>query len=147
MIKKVLVATDGSEHSGHAVDYARDIAAKWGAELVVLTVIPLDYTTMFPTEGFTPMYHSKFQDDVEKAYKSRLDAAVNKIEEESPEQEVRARLEEGRPAEVIVKVADEENADIIVMGSRGMGGITGWILGSTCKRVVDTCTRPILIVK
>jgi nucleotide-binding universal stress UspA family protein len=33
------------------------------------------------------------------------------------------------------------------MGSRGVGGITGWILGSTSRRVVDSCTKPILIVK
>ena len=47
----------------------------------------------------------------------------------------------------IVEQAEKDDVDIIVMGSRGIGGYTGWILGSTSRRVVDSCTKPILIVK
>ena len=43
--------------------------------------------------------------------------------------------------------ANTENVDLIVMESRGLGGISGWVLGSTSRRVVETCEKPILIVK
>jgi len=57
------------------------------------------------------------------------------------------RLRRGRPSAVIVNVANSENVDLIVMGSRGLGGVSGWVLGSTSRRVVETCEKPILIVK
>ncbi len=47
----------------------------------------------------------------------------------------------------IVNAAEEYDADLIVIGSRGIGGITGWILGSTSRNVVESCTKPILVVK
>ena len=54
--------------------------------------------------------------------------------------------QDGRPSDVIVEVAQEEDVDLIVMGSRGNGGIVGF-LGSTSRHVVEACTKPILIVK
>ena len=59
---------------------------------------------------------------------------------------IETRLEEGRSSDVIVEVAQEEDVDLIVMGSRGMSGIVGF-LGSTSRHVVEACTKPILIVK
>ncbi|MDP2901210.1 MAG: universal stress protein, partial [Candidatus Bathyarchaeota archaeon] len=58
-----------------------------------------------------------------------------------------AILQEGRPSALIVGEADRLGVSLIVMGSRGLGGITGWILGSTSRQVVDQCTKAILIVK
>ncbi len=60
--------------------------------------------------------------------------------------EVETRLEKGRSSDVIVETAREEDVDLIVMGSRGMGDIVGF-LGSTSRHVVEACTKPILFVK
>ena len=65
----------------------------------------------------------------------------------APDIKVETRLEEGRPADVIVEIAKDEDVYLIVMGSRGLGGITGWVLGSTSRHVIETCTKPVLIVK
>ncbi len=54
---------------------------------------------------------------------------------------------EGRPSANIVDVAEKEGYDLIAMESRGIGGIEGRIFGSTSRRVVDSCKKPVLIIK
>jgi nucleotide-binding universal stress UspA family protein len=60
---------------------------------------------------------------------------------------IEIKLLEGKPSSTIVNTAEEFDVDLIVIGSRGIGGITGWILGSTSRNVVESCTKPILVVK
>jgi len=147
MITKILVATDGSDHAGHALKYAIESADKWDAQLIILSVIP-PIRPIFPDpDGFYPTYIPQFEEELENAYKSILDEAVKMVGKEQPAIKVEARLEKGRPPDVIVEIAKTENVDLIVMGSRGLGGITGSVLGSTSQAVVHSCTKPILIVK
>ncbi len=146
MIKKILVATDGSDHADIALKFAIELAAKWDAQVIVLSVIPPTPFIADPA-GFNPTYLPDFENDLKEVYQSILDKAKNTVAKEQPEIEVEACLEKGRPSNVIVKVAEIENVDLIVMGSRGLGGITGMILGSTSQAVVHSCTRPVLIVK
>jgi len=54
---------------------------------------------------------------------------------------------EGHTSANIVDVAEKKGCDLIVMESRGIGGIKGWVLGSTIRRVVDSCKTPVLIIK
>ncbi len=82
-----------------------------------------------------------------EVYQSVLDDAMTQIKEEHPSLIVEAVLKEGRPSATITDFAENEGVDLIVMGSRGIGGYTGWILGSTSRRVVDSCTKPVIIVK
>ncbi len=82
-----------------------------------------------------------------EVYQSVLDDAMIQIEKEHPDLMVEAVLKEGRPSATITDYAENEGVDLIVMGSRGIGGYTGWILGSTSRRVVDSCTKPVIIVK
>ena len=56
------------------------------------------------------------------------------------------RRMERRPSVNIVDVAEKEVYDLMVKGSRGIGGIEGWILGSPSRRVVDSCKTPVLII-
>lgn len=153
MIQKILVALDGSEPSERALEYAVEFAERWGAELTLLAVIPRVMLPVFPDEGFgaTPIAAAKdfgqYQKRMRTIYQNVLTEAETDLRRDHPEVKVVTRLEEGRPSSTIVGVAEEDDFDIIVMGSRGIGGITGWILGSTSRRVVDSCTKPILIVK
>jgi nucleotide-binding universal stress UspA family protein len=75
-----------------------------------------------------------------------LREAIKFVEKTHPDIEVVEKLEEGHPASRIVEVAQSEDVDLIVMGSRGMGGIRGF-LGSTSRHVVEACKKPILLVK
>jgi nucleotide-binding universal stress UspA family protein len=56
-------------------------------------------------------------------------------------------LKEGRPADIIVQTAVDDQVDLIVMGSRGLGGVKQLFLGSVSDRVADEASCPVLIVK
>ncbi len=153
MYRKILVAFDGSEPSKHAMDIAVSTADKWKAELVILSVVPRVMMPVFPDEGFgaapitAAQDMSEYQDKMKEIYASSLREAEEDIKEAFPDLVVTTKLMEGRPSAIIVEEAEEEHIDLIVIGSRGIGGITGWILGSTSRRVVESCTKPILVVK
>ncbi|MEE8354570.1 MAG: universal stress protein [Candidatus Bathyarchaeia archaeon] len=153
MYKTILVAIDGSEPSNHALDHAVEIASKFKAKLVMLAVVQRVMIPIFPDEGFggIPLSAAKdmaqYQDKMRLVYQNVLDESEEKIKEEHPSLEVEAILKEGRPSATITEYAENDGVDLIVMGSRGIGGYTGWILGSTSRKVVDSCTKPILIVK
>ncbi len=108
---------------------------------------------VFPDEGFgaAPITAAQdmgeYQDKMKEIYNKSLDEAMKDINDHFPDMKIETKLQEGRPSSTIVNAAEEYDADIIVIGSRGIGGITGWILGSTSRNVVESCTKPILVVK
>ena len=145
MIEKILVAVDGSEPSEHALNQAVEHAVKWNAKLVIVSVVPPISPLVYM--GPAPMYIDQYKKAARESHQTVLNKASTKVKNENPHIKVETRLEEGRPADVIVAIANEEDVDLIVIGSRGLGGITGWVLGSTSRHVVEACTKPILIVK
>ena len=153
MYKKILVALDGSEPSSHALKHAASLANRYDAELTLLAVVHRVMIPIFPDEGYgaAPLSAAKdmaqYQDKMRELYQNVLSKAEEKIREEYPGVKFESILKEGRPSATIVEQAENTDVDIIVIGSRGIGGITGWILGSTSRRVVDSCTKPILVVK
>ena len=142
---KILAAVDGSEPSLHALNQAVEHAAKWDAELIIVSVVPPISPIVYL--GPAPLYTEQYNKAATESHERVLEESRARIGESHPDIQVETRLEEGRPAEVIVETAQKEDVDLIVMGSQGMGGITGWILGSTSRSVVDSCTKPILIIK
>jgi nucleotide-binding universal stress UspA family protein len=153
LFKKILVAFDGSEQSKRAIDYASDMANSCKGKLIVLTVVPRVTLPVFPDEGFgsvpvsTSQDWAEYQDKMNASYKKSQDDAMKDIKEHYPKLSAEAILLEGRPSSTIVEQAEKNQADLIVMGSRGIGGISGWILGSTSRRVVESCTKPVLVIK
>lgn len=145
MYEKILIATDGSDHAKHALNYALESAVKWGAKLEILTVVP-PISSLAYFDEFSVQYVPGLLDNLRESHQRILSEAANTVKNKQPDMKVETRLEEGRPSGVIVEIAKEEDVDLIVMGSRGMGGIVGF-LGSTCRHLVEVCTKPILIVK
>jgi nucleotide-binding universal stress UspA family protein len=153
LFKKILVAYDGSEQAKHAIDYAADMADTCGGTLVVLTVVPRVTLPVFPEEGYgtapltTAQDFGDYQDKMRAMYQMSQKEVMKDIAEHFPKLQAEAILLEGRPSATIVEQAEKNGIDLIVMGSRGIGGISGWILGSTSRRVVESCTKPVLVIK
>ena len=140
MFERALVATDGSEPAKNALMYVLDNAPS-EAEVVVITVMEKakerdDFGRIFQHGDGDKLYCSKV-----------LEACESMVKSNRPDVSGKFLLKEGKVAEVIVDTADEEEVDIIVMGSRGIGGVSGWMLGSTSRAVVNECRKPILILK
>jgi len=149
MYKRILVALDGSEQSCKALDHAAAIAEKFGSELKLLAVVPRAMFPFFTTDGRfgSTVDVVQYQERCKDVYQAVLTEAEARVRSEHPDLNVSTMLREGRPSAVIVDVAENEGYELIVMGSRGIKGITGFILGSTSRRVVDSCTKPVLIIK
>jgi nucleotide-binding universal stress UspA family protein len=150
LIKKIIVPIDGSEHSDRAMCYALDLAEKYSAEVKLLSVaqpvvamgqVYLTQPMMSPTS--TTLYVK----EIEVAHEKMLEEALKKAEETKPTIKLSKHLVNGRPADTIVEIASKENFDLIVMGSRGTGGIKEFFLGSVSDRVADQASCPVLLVK
>ena len=138
MLKNILLAIDGSEYSNNALAYAANMAETYRATLWLVHVFahPSDLL------GY---------DDFEKIYSKRkcagqlvLDAATERLGESDCE--VREELVEGPEAESILNCAKNSQADIIIMGTRGMGAIKGLLLGSVSRKVIHHADCPVMVV-
>ncbi len=146
-----MVALDGSESADKALDFAFDLAAKYSAEIVLLSVVPPVTTPMSPDSLEVPVSLEVLNQHLEEliaSHKKVLSEALRKSEKIKPDLSVSTKLVKGRrPSESIVETAKEGKFDIIVMGSRGLGGIKEFFLGSVSDRVADEAVCPVLIVK
>jgi len=150
MVKKILVPIDGSEHSDKALDYALDLAEKYSAEINLLSVAQPFIAAGPSFIGYpmtVPLDTASYVKDIETAHEKILEEAHKKAKKIKPDIKVSKQLVNGRPADRIVEVANKRGCDLIVMGSRGVGGIKGLFLGSVSDRVADQAHCPVLIVK
>ena len=141
------MAIDGSNLADKSLDFAFDLAKKYSAEVMILTVVDLP-SNSFWAQGttFAPISSQKYLEKVENFHKKILTEALKKAKA-TAKISVTKRLLTGRPAEKIIEVAKEGSFDLIVMGSRGLGGIKEFFLGSVSDRVADEAPCPVLIIK
>lgn len=142
MFKKILVATDASEYSRRALQSALDLARKFQAEVELLFVAytPEAYW------GYNSAYSIQIsRDEIEERGKLTLEAAVEGID--ISDVPLKKKMIQGHPSTVIIEEVDNENIDLVVMGSHGYGPITGAVLGSVSQRVLRKAKCPVLIVK
>ena len=135
-VKRILVGTDGSEHAQRAIRWAAELAAATGAEVVAVHSVGLLMTTPDGPVPSTPV-HEELRARLEGEWTAELrDAGVP----------VTCRLAEGSAVTALLEAADEEAADLIVVGSRGAGGFSELHLGSTSHQVALYADRPVTIV-
>jgi len=151
-IKKILVALDGSEPASKALDFALELAEKYFAEILLLSVVPPVTVPMVasPATGvltIPPIAMGTYQKELKDNHEKMLAEALKRAKKVKPILKVSTKIVEGRPSDKIVETAKEEDFDIIVMGSRGLGGVKEFFLGSVSDRVADEAPCPVLIVK
>jgi len=146
MIKKILVAIDGSEASKHAVDFAIDLAEQTSAEIQLLTVVP---PVLLPSLGFYKVKSKAIRecaDELETIFWEILAKSLDKVQKRRPKLKVSTKLEMGEPHKKIIQTAKLGNFDLIVMGSRGLGS-RFTPLGSVSSRVIDEASCPVAITR
>jgi nucleotide-binding universal stress UspA family protein len=141
MLKKILVAFDGSEQANRAFDFALEMSRHCtGAapEITVLSVAqppePIDIVEMDAIiESATQHYEDLFKGLRDKAKAENV--------------EITTDIVVGHPADQIIKYATEKTSDMIVVGQRGKSKIATWLLGSVSKRVSSYAPCTVTIVK
>ena len=137
MYKRIMVAVDGSENSLRAVDQAAILAgAGENVQVDILSVINIDvYSDMV----YDPILaHGDAQ-------KEKVHPAVEKLESVGAKPQV--VLLHGRPAEEITRYVNENDADILVIGSRGLNALQEFAIGSVSHKVLKHVKCPTLVVK
>ena len=140
MFKKLLLAVDGSEHALHATKTAADLARSVNSEILRIVIA---YDPVPPYLG-EPNMQAAISARMKEA-ETVLQKAIDSVGEIPGE--VHTEILEGPPAEAILDVAKARKSDLIVMGSRGLGRLSGVLLGSQSQKVVQHAPCPVLIVR
>jgi len=140
-MKKILVATDASEYSKRALIIALDLARKFNAEVELLFVMidPVVYGF-----GVADSYVAA-PEQIERDGELALEATLEGIDISGIT--LAKKKMHGNPGHVIVQEVEDENIDLVVMGSHGYGAILGSVLGSVSQKVLHGSKCSVLIVK
>ena len=140
MFHHVLIGYDGSANGKKALEYGIDFAMHAGAELTIVTVFPKvpDYLGSPQYDEIAARMTGKATETAEMGAEQARACGIEKVNVEALE---------GSPAEKILVVAQTRGCDCIVVGSRGMGEMTGLMLGSVSDRLAHHARVPVLIVK
>jgi nucleotide-binding universal stress UspA family protein len=142
MFKTILLCSDGSDHALRAIHAGADLARKYEAELILLTTAE---TNSSVGRTYTSLQLSNQIDTILEAQEeieSRSSALLTSLGVE-----FRTRREQGHPVDRIITVAGDEEADLIVMGARGLSTFSALLVGSVSAGVVQHAPCPVLIVK
>lgn len=139
MIQHVLVAIDGSPGSRQAAKLGGEIAGKFGCQLTLLHVI--EPPRMAPIEAYGLTMAQVYEVQMQGAR-----AMLEEVAKELPGVAVEQVIVNGSPAEAVCQQAEERNADLVLVGSRGLATVGRWLLGSVSDRIVHHCKKPVTIV-
>jgi nucleotide-binding universal stress UspA family protein len=145
LVRRILCATDLAESSPRTIAYARALALKYDAPVTLLHVVEMATDSPFaPMLGH--MEHARLQTELVRLAWEKLAKAVS---EGAPSHgpAVEERVSVGRASEEILKIATEQRADLIVMGTQGSGPLGRMLFGSTAQEVVRHATCPVLTVR
>src|SRR5918995_4551642 len=146
---KILLATDGSEEATWAAQTAIDLANKTGSELHVVYADTLPYSPAlyegYPEGVDVGVYVQDASEELMRIGQGRLDEQVRKIKAAGGSV-AQAHYRVGRTDAEITALAEEIGAGLIVLGSRGLGGISRTMLGSVSDSVVRHAHCPVMVV-
>lgn len=138
MIKNILIPVDGSDGSDKAVAQAVELAKIYEAKLNFLYVANINQLAI------NAALSQAILEAVKNAGKTILTRAENMVPSEVESENF---LETGAPAAVILEFEEKLKADLIVMGSRGLGLVKGVLLGSVSQYITERAKCPVLVVK
>lgn len=145
-MKKVLVAVDGSDNSLRALEFALGMKRMFAdLQITALYVGPSIYG-MFPEAGISSWIRQK---DLDKEIEERAQKISEKIDEAAARYgfAVEKAIARGDAGAAICKFAEEQNYDLVVVGTRGFGEVKNILLGSVSHKVIHLCPCPVLVVK
>jgi nucleotide-binding universal stress UspA family protein len=142
-LRKLLVPTDFSESARHALTYGTSFAREYGAELTLLHVVE-NLTVGYASDLFPVPMAEVFQ-EISGYAKTEL----SKLARVAREKDVAVveQVVQGKPSAEIIRFAQEQKIDMIVLGTHGKGMLDQALFGSTTERVVRRAPCPVLTVR
>ena len=141
-IKKILFPTDLSEGSAHAIPFVADLTKHYGAKLYIIHVM---YDVARATGWYVPhISMDELYRDIEANAKKEIERCC--VEELRGYRDIEYRIMKGVPHEEILKFAEQNTIDMIIMGTHSRRGLDRVIFGGTAERVVRHASCPVLTV-
>ncbi len=165
-IKKILYATDLSDYARKAFAYAVSLANQYNASITILHTV-IDAPPNIYSSALTYVGENKMKEIKEKHIEDAREILIGKKRENVPIQEILEQFTEdakkkfpdqpfimdeivithGNPVEEIITQANERDCDVIVMGSKGHGGLLDAMIGSISQRVIRRAKTPVFLVR
>jgi len=142
MINHILIPYDKSDQANHAFKYAIDLAKKYNSRITIISCIPIQ----IPTD----LYYGTAYIETTKLLKENAAKSLISLESELKESKITYKSEIFEVTSItdsLVSYAELHNVDLIVIGSRGLGGFKKLLLGSIASGVSQHSKCPVLIVK
>ena len=142
-MKKILVPTDFSDYSAHALQYGLSFCREYNASLILLHVIEDPF---YPSDGATFGFNVEefFRRMEEESAKRMLELVPPEVEKEMPVERIAIR---GTPFLEIIRLAKEREVDMIVLSTHGRSGLAHVLMGSVTEKVVRKAPCPVLVVR
>ncbi len=154
-IKRILYATDLSESAKHAFNYAAAIANRFDAKITVLHVIEsipsnaewqiVEYLGEDRWKELQKENKQEFLESVKKSLSNFCEDMTSSLTS-CPFLVDDLLVKEGVPVDEILKAVDSKNCDMVVMGTHGYGMLADALIGSTARRIVRRCKKPVMVV-
>jgi len=147
-IKKILYPTDFSTYSLAALPFAVDMAKRYGAELHCVHILDTGYE-FFSEGGYLETTVTKTPIPIEELRKSAEEQMSTMIHKylASAENSVVRQVIMGTPSVEIINYAEQENIDLIVIGTHGRSALASMLMGSVTEKVLHKALCPVLAVK
>ena len=140
VIRRIVVGVEGSQSSAAALKWTARLAKTLGSQ--VIAVYAVDIPAYYPEPyGLPVQFDTEWRGAIESEFENKWCKPLK-----TAGVRYRAVMEDGRAASVITDVADRENADMVVVGRRGRGGVVELLLGSTSHELVLHSKRPVLVI-
>lgn len=145
-LQKALVPLDGSKESEAVIPYMGELAYKLNAELVLFQVVALTYFVYsIPGEAVLQPYSPEEMETIMTKSRSYLETVGAELRDKGIN--TRSEVAFGIPAEAIISMADEIQANVVAMSTHAHYGISRWIFGSTAYKVLHAGNTPLLLIR
>ncbi|QRV16082.1 universal stress protein [Haloterrigena salifodinae] len=147
MYERILVPTDGSETAEAAIDHALELAERYDAVVHTLYVVDTDSMSLtLGAEQLDRIEQGKFgeMDEVRERAERATDYVADRARERGLE--VVEHVSAGKPHSLIAEYVEDNDIDLVVMGSHGRSGIRRTLLGSVTERTLRSTRAPVLVV-
>jgi nucleotide-binding universal stress UspA family protein len=145
MFERILVSVDSSADSDKAVRVTADLARRYSAQVVV--VHGRDLRVVPPPATGTPMPPRSFDLESEEEARKIVDDAVEALRKDGVEAQGEVLTTRGHIADHILDAARVMDADLIVLGSRGMSRFYQMVIGSVANKIIQLASCPVLLVR
>ncbi len=155
-IKKILYTTDMSENARYAFQYATSLADRYGASITILHVVE-DASTFRESMMITILGETKWKEllksnegQIVASIREGIEMFCNDAKSDLPTcpfviDDIIVKI--GNPVEEILRQVDKLHVDLVVMGAHGRGTLAEKLIGSTSRRVLRRCEKPVLLVR